>query len=96
LLYSGKAIQVDWGSELRAESEQACKEKGIKLFVLPPRSPKLNVHAERHEHAHTDEFHGRYTGNLGLKQLNKAMRQREFVYNHVRHHHFFAFRTAAG
>ena len=37
-----KAIQVDGGSEFEASFEQACRERGIKLFVLPPRSPKLN------------------------------------------------------
>ena len=29
------------------EFEQACKDKNIKLFVLPPRSPKLNGGVER-------------------------------------------------
>ncbi len=37
-----KAIQVDGGSEFRAEFEAACEQKGLRLFVLPPRSPKLN------------------------------------------------------
>ena len=37
-----KAIQVDGGSEFRGESEEACRERGILLFVLPPHSPKLN------------------------------------------------------
>lgn len=31
-----KAIQVDGGSEFMAEFEDACEERGIKLFVLPP------------------------------------------------------------
>jgi transposase InsO family protein len=34
-----RAIQVDGGSEFYGEFEKACKEYGIKLFVLPPRSP---------------------------------------------------------
>lgn len=42
-----KAIQVDGGSEFFSEFEEACKLKGIKLFVLPPKSPKLNGHVER-------------------------------------------------
>src|SRR3972149_4163591 len=36
-----KAIQVDGGSEFMAQFEDACKQRGIRLFVLPPRSPKL-------------------------------------------------------
>jgi Integrase core domain len=34
-----RAIQVDGGSEFMAEFEAACQERGITLFVLPPRSP---------------------------------------------------------
>ena len=32
------AIQVDGGSEFQAGFEEACREQGIRLFVLPPRS----------------------------------------------------------
>jgi transposase len=35
-----RAIQVDGGSEFMAEFEAACQERGIPLFVLPPRSPQ--------------------------------------------------------
>ena len=37
-----KAIQVDGGAEFEAILEEECQKRGIKLFVLPPRSPKLN------------------------------------------------------
>jgi len=36
------AIQVDGGSEFEAVFEKECQKRNIKLFVLPPRSPKLN------------------------------------------------------
>ena len=42
-----RALQVDGGSEFMAEFETACQERGLALFVLPPRSPKLNGHVER-------------------------------------------------
>ena len=35
-----KALQVDGGSEFEAVFERACQERGVRLFVLPPRSPK--------------------------------------------------------
>lgn len=41
-----RALQVDGGSEFKAEFEEACRSKGLRLFVLPPRSPKLNGHVE--------------------------------------------------
>ena len=42
-----KAIQVDGGAEFEAIFEEECQKRGIKLFVLPPRSPKLNGAVER-------------------------------------------------
>ena len=43
----GKAIQVDGGSEFYAGFEDACREKSIKLYFLPPKSSRLNGHVER-------------------------------------------------
>jgi len=93
--YPVKAIQVDGGSEYQAEFEQACQEKGIRLFVLPPRSPKLNGHVERAQRTHTEEFHDRYMGELDLRSLNEAMREWEHVYNHVRPHYSLDLMTPA-
>ena len=49
-----KALQVDGGSQFQASFEEACKERGTSLFVLPPRSPKLNGHVERAQRTHTE------------------------------------------
>ena len=38
-----KAVQVDGGSEFKAE----CEARGIDLWILPPKSPKLNGCVER-------------------------------------------------
>jgi hypothetical protein len=35
-----RAVQVDGGSEFAAEFELASQQRGLHLFVLPPRSPK--------------------------------------------------------
>jgi len=37
-----RTIQVDGGSEFEAIFEEECRRGNIKLFVLPPRSPRLN------------------------------------------------------
>jgi putative transposase len=52
-----RAIQVDGGSEFKAEFEAACASKGVQLFVLPPRSPKLNGRVERSNRTHEEEFY---------------------------------------
>ena len=42
-----------------AEFEEACYLYDIKLFVLPPKSPKLNGHVERMQRTFRDEFYTR-------------------------------------
>ena len=42
-----EAIQVDGGSEFMAEFEDACQRRGLKLYVLPPKSPQMNGGVER-------------------------------------------------
>ncbi len=51
-----KAVQVDGGPVFQEEFEQACSERGIRLFVLPPHSPKLNGYVERPHLTHLEEL----------------------------------------
>jgi transposase len=93
--FAVRAIQVDGGSEFMAQFEQACAEKNIHLYVLPPRSPKLNGHVERAQRTHTEEFYDLYMGELDLKSVNEALRDWEVFYNTVRPHHSLDLRTPA-
>lgn len=79
-----RAVQVDGGSEFQAAFEEACREKNIPLFVLPPRSPKLNGHVERTHRTHREEFYEVYDGDLEMEPLNQALNRWEWIYNHVR------------
>jgi len=81
-----RAIQVDGGSEFMAQFETACKDLGIKLFVLPPRSPKLNGHVERAQRTHKEEFYYRLTSATTLAQVNKLLRRWEDIHNTFRPH----------
>ena len=56
------------------------------LFVLPPRSPKLNDHVERAQRTHTEEFYEVTGANLEIGELNRALLKWEKVYNTVRPH----------
>ena len=51
-----RAIQIEGGSEFKATFEAACAELRIQLFMLPPRSPRLNGHVERAYRTHQEEF----------------------------------------
>ncbi len=81
-----RALQVDGGSEFAAGFEQACRERGLRLFVLPPRSPKLNGAVERAQRTHTEEFHEVTACSLEIPELNRELRAWEKIYNTVRPH----------
>ena len=90
-----RAVQVDGGSEFQAAFETACQQLGIRLFVLPPRSPKLNGHVERAQRTHTEEFYELYDGELDMATLNRALLDWERVYDTFRPHHSLDGRTPA-
>ena len=79
-----RAIQVDGGSEFQAGFEQACQERGLRLFILPPRSPKLNGAVERAQRTHTEEFYEVNDFPLETAPLNQQLRLWELTYNTVR------------
>jgi len=88
-----KAIQVDGGSEFKAEFEQECKKRNIPLFVLPPHSPKLNGCVERANRTHTEEFYEVNDFSLDIKELNIQLRKWETIYNTVRPHKTLGYLT---
>jgi len=78
-----RAIQVDGGSEFKAQFEAACQQRGIRLFVLPPRSSKMNAHVERAQRTHREEFYWMLDPPDSLSQLRERLRAWETVYNTV-------------
>jgi transposase InsO family protein len=88
-----RALQVDGGSEFAAEFEQACQQRGLHLFVLPPRSPKLNGAVERANRTHTEEFYQVNACSLEMNQLNRELRSWERIYNTVRPHQALGYLT---
>jgi len=79
-----KTIQVDGGSEFQDAFEEECHRRGIKLFVLPPRSPKFNGHVERAQRTHT---------SFEILELNQALLKWQEVYNIIRPHHALGYLT---
>lgn len=88
-----KAIQVDGGSEFQDLFETECQQRGIHLFVLPPRSPKLNGHVERAQRTHTEEFYELTDCSFDLVELNDALREWERIYDTVRPHQSLGYLT---
>ena len=88
-----RAIQVDGGSEFKAEFERACQERGIRLFVLPPRSPKLNGCVERAQRTHREEFYQTLDPPASIEELRQKLRAWETVYNMQRPHQALGYQT---
>ena len=88
-----KAIQVDGGSEFEAEFEKECQLRGIRLFVLPPRSPKLNGGVERAHRTHTEEFYEVTDSTFDLADLRIKLLEWEDIYNTVRPHQALGYLT---
>lgn len=90
-----KAIQVDGGSEFMADFEDACKDKGIRLFELPPRSPKLNGRVERANRTFREEFYDCSTCPPTVASFKAELLRWEYIYNHVRPHQSLHYSTPA-
>ena len=91
--FSIRALQVDGGSEFAAEFELACQKKQLPLFVLPPKSPKLNGHVERSNRTHNEEFYEVHAESDQLPALNRQLRRWENIYNRIRPHQSLAYLT---
>lgn len=87
------AIQIDGGSEFKAEFEAYCQKREIALYVLPPYSPKLNGRVERLQRTFQEEFYDCYWDDFRLELLRPALRRFEDDYNRCRSHQALGYLT---
>jgi putative transposase len=88
-----KALQVDGGSEFYSDFEEECQRRKIQLFILPPKSPKLNGCVERAHRTHTEEFYEVYECSWNVTELTPELRQWEDIYNCIRPHQALNYKT---
>ncbi len=88
-----RAIQIDGGAEFKAHFERACQTLGIALYVLPPRSPRLNGKVERAHRTHQEEFYDLVEVPEDLVAHNTLLREHEAVYNGLRPHQALGYLT---
>jgi transposase InsO family protein len=88
-----RAIQVDGGSEYEAAFEEECQKRDIKLFVLPPRSPKLNGYVERAHRTHSEEFYEVPESSFDLPEIREELIGWERIYNTIRPHQALGYMT---
>jgi len=80
------SIQVDGGSEFMKDFEIACKERDIKLLVLPPRSPKYNGNVERCNGVTRDDFYSQYNDVFDVLTVRRHLGGYQGKYNSYRPH----------
>lgn len=88
-------IQVDGGSEFKADFEKACAARGLTLFVLPPKRPELNGAVERAQGTWRYEFYGCFDLPHTIEKLQAHVDAFAHRYNHHRPHQALGDRTPA-
>ena len=77
---------VDGGSAFMAEFEQFCADRQLTLFILPPKSPKLNGSVERAQSTWRYEFYACHELPAALVPLQAEVDRFAHHFNHVRPH----------
>ena len=80
------SIQVDGGGEFMADFELLCQKMGIKLYVLPPHSPKLNGTVERSNGTARYEFYALNKRFDGIDDMKVKLVKFVAFYNEKRPH----------
>jgi transposase len=88
-----RALQIDGGSEFRGAFEGACVTRGLQLFVIPPRSPKLQSHVERAQRTHREEFYEVWPVQATLAEHRVQLQAWAHIYNTIRPHQHLHYRT---
>lgn len=88
-----RAIQIDGGSEFKKHFEEACRARGIRLFIIPPYSPKLQGSVERSNRTHREEFYEVEDIETQLEAHNRQLEEWNRVYNYIRPHQSLDYMT---
>lgn len=88
-----RALQIDGGGEFRGEFEAACAARRLRLFVVPPRSPKLQSHVERAQRTHREEFYQVWEVQPDLAEHRAQLQAWAQIYNTVRPHQHLNYLT---
>jgi putative transposase len=88
-----RALQIDGGSEFHGAFEEACAARGLPVFVIPPRSPKLQSHVERAQRTYREEFYQVWEVDPDLTEHRAQLQAWAHIYNTVRPHQHLNYLT---
>ena len=81
-----KRVQTDNGSEFLKEFRKRCRELGIRHFFCYPDCPDQNAFVESSHSTDEREFYRVKYISEDLREFDKAIRDWENIYNHIRPH----------
>ena len=81
-----RRIQVDGGSEFKADFEKACHKLGIEQYVLPPNCPQKNGCVERIHLTAMNDLYDQHELPTNIAELRKELRNYQHTYNYFRPH----------
>jgi len=81
-----QSIQVDGGSEFMKHFEHKCAEYAIPLYVLPPKSPKLNGGVERGNRTFREDLYAKPLLANNIAEMRQALDKAVNKYNEYRPH----------
>ena len=84
--FAVQSLQVDGGSEFRADFEAECAKRAPPLFVLPPGRPQWNGRVERCNDTLRLEFRALRTGDLTVSEASAALAKHQAWHNAERPH----------
>jgi putative transposase len=93
--FAVRAIQIDGGSEFKKHFEQACRQRGIRVFIIPPHTPKMQAYVERSNRTHREEFYEVEDIALSLDDHNHQLEDWYKTYNYIRPHQSLDYLTPA-
>jgi transposase InsO family protein len=91
-----RGLQIDGGSEFKAVFERECQRRRIPLYVLPPKSPRLNGCVERSNGTWRHEFYGVHrVSSDSIHAHRRQLQGWERTYNTIRPHQALGYLTPA-
>lgn len=81
------------GAEFYSDFEEECHGRKNRLFVLPPKSPRINGCVEGAHRTHTGEFYEVYEVPWNITELKTHLQKWECIYNCIRPHQALKYKT---
>lgn len=80
------AVQTDNGAPFQKEFDKLCKDLGLPHYFTYPRSPKQNTYVENSHGSDEREFYQQGGVCSILSEMQKNIKEREYIWNNFRPH----------